>query len=334
MKKSLYIFQSGRLHRKDNTLIFENEKGKKYIPVEDTNEIFIFGEVDVTKKFLEFASQKEICVHYYNHYGYYSGTFYPREHMNAGHVILKQAEHYMDTRKRIILANTFIAGSIDQMMRVLKYYRSRVMAGREDVEATIESLSRSKEALSGCDRVEESMAVEGHAREQYYAMFDYILNHKDFVFEKRSRRPPLNRLNALISFGNAICYTMVLSEIYKTYLDPRIGFLHATNFRRFSLNLDVAEIFKPIVVDRLIFSMINKKMLSKKDFDSHSEGILLSENGRKKFVAELDKRMKTTVNHRHLGKSVSYRRLIRLELYKLQKHLMGEREYTPYQSLW
>lgn len=126
-------------------------------------------------------------------------------------------------------------------------------------------------------------------------------------------------------------YTMCLSEIYKTYLDPRIGYLHSTNFRRFSLNLDIAEIFKPIIVDRLIFSLVNKKMLTKKHFEKLTDGILLSEEGRKVFISELDKKMQTTVQHRHLGKSVSYRRLIRLEL---QKHLLGEKPYESYTAKW
>src|SRR5690606_24598952 len=98
---------------------------------------------------------------------------------------------------------------------------------------------------------------------------------------------------------NSVCYTIVLSEIYKTYLDPRIGYLHATNFRRFTLNLDIAEIFKPILVDRLIFTLINKNMITKKDFDKHTNGIILSESGRQVFIRELDSRLKTTVNHRH-----------------------------------
>ncbi|KYC61679.1 MAG: type I-B CRISPR-associated endonuclease Cas1b [Heyndrickxia faecalis] len=334
MKKTLYIFKSGELRRKDNSLYFESEEGKKYIPVEDTNDIYLFGEVDVTKKFLEFASQKEIAIHYFNHYGYYVGTFYPREHQNAGHIILKQAEHYLDNGKRLLLAKTFISGSIAQMGQVLKYYRTRVAKGKEEIENLLEQFNGNIKELEKGNTVEELMAVEGHSREEYYKMFDFITSNPDFVFEKRSRRPPLNRLNALISFGNSICYTTVLSEIYKTYLDPRIGYLHTTNFRRFSLNLDVAEIFKPIMVDRLIFTMINKKMLTKKDFDKHTEGITLSEAGRRKFVAELDKRMKTTVNHRHLGRTVSYRRLIRLELYKIQKHVMEEGNYVPYHSLW
>lgn len=334
MKKTLYIFTSGELKRKDNSLYFESEAGRKYIPVEDTNDIYIFGEVDVTKRFLEFAAAKEICIHYFNHYGYYTGTFYPREHYNAGHVILKQAEHYIDKEKRLELARIFIAGSIAQMRQVLKYYQTRAKNGKEEITALIEKFKERTSELSEGHTVEELMAVEGHAREDYYKMFDYIINDPDFRLEKRSKRPPLNRLNAMISFGNSLCYTMVLSEIYKTYLDPRIGYLHATNFRRFSLNLDVAEIFKPIMVDRLIFMLINKKMIGKKDFDQQMNGILLTESGRKKFVAELDKRMQTTVNHRHLGKSVSYRRLIRLELYKIQKHILGEKTYEPYRSMW
>jgi CRISPR-associated protein Cas1 len=220
------------------------------------------------------------------------------------------------------------------MSQVLKYYRSRISQGSEVLAGILENFKQAEKSLGEVETIEELMAVEGHARERYYSAFDIILDNPDFPFEKRSKRPPLNRLNALISFGNSICYVTVLSEIYKTYLDPRIGYLHATNFRSFSLNLDIAEIFKPIMVDRLIFTLINKKMLTKKDFDKHTDGILLSESGRRTFITELDNRMKTTVNHRHLGKSVSYRRLIRLELYKLQKHILGEKEYTPYQSLW
>jgi CRISP-associated protein Cas1 len=333
VKKTLYIFQNGELRRKDNSLYFETEGRRKYIPVENTNDIYIFGEVDVTKRFLEFASQKELIIHYFNHYGYYIGSFYPREHLNAGHVILKQAEHYIDYEKRLILARTFIEGSLQQMYRVLKYYQSRVANG-ELLKDVIDSIQFERKRLQDAHSVEELMASEGHMREKYYSTFDVILNNRDFIFEKRTKRPPHNRLNALISFGNSIVYTMVLSEIYKTYLDPRIGYLHATNFRRFSLNLDIAEIFKPIIVDRLIFTLINKKILSKKHFEKMTDGILLSEEGRKLFISELEKKMQTTIQHRHLGKSVSYRRLIRLELYKLQKHILGEASYQPYSAKW
>lgn len=127
---------------------------------------------------------------------------------------------------------------------------------------------------------------------------------------------------------------MILSEIYKTHLDPRIGYLHATNFRRFTLNLDIAEIFKPIIVDRLIFTLVGKKMLTKRDFEKDMGGISLKEKGRKLFVQEFDKRLKSTIAHRGLGRNVSYQRLIRLEAYKLQKHFMQEEKYEPFISRW
>ena len=169
---------------------------------------------------------------------------------------------------------------------------------------------------------------------RYYHAFDYILDDQDFVFEKRTEWPPQNPINALISFGNSMCYTIVLSEIYKTYLDPRIAYLHSSDFNQFTLNLDVAQIFMPILVDRLIFKLVNRKMITIKDFTSFKDGIALSKDGKRKLIQELDNYLKTTVKHRQLDRSVSYRRLIRLELYKIQKHILEEREYEPYRSFW
>lgn len=178
------------------------------------------------------------------------------------------------------------------------------------------------------------MAIEGNIREYYYRAFDIILDNPDFVFEQRTKRPPKNYLNTLISFGNSMMYTAVLSEIYKTHLDPRIGYLHATNFRRYTLNLDIAELFKPIVVDRIIFTVVRKSMITKEDFEKSAQGILLTDRARMVFIQQFEDKLKTTIKYKELGRNVSYRRLIRLELYKLEKHLIGESEYRPYIASW
>lgn len=178
------------------------------------------------------------------------------------------------------------------------------------------------------------MAIEGNIREVYYNSFDRIVNDENFSMDERSKRPPKNRMNALISFGNSLLYTTVLSEIYKTHLDPRIGYLHSTNFRRFTLNLDVAEVFKPIIVDRVIFYLLNKQMIKPSDFDQRLGGLYLKEGGRKTFIEKFEERLNTTIKHRKIGKEVSYRRLIKLELYKLEKHLINEEEYEPFISEW
>jgi len=330
LKKTIYIFSDGDLQRKDNTICFSTPEGRRFLPVEDINEIFLFGEVNLNKRFLEFVSQKEILIHYFNYYGYYMGTFYPREHYNSGYMILRQAEHYLDNNKRMVIANQFVAGAVANIKKVLRYYKNR----GKNLQDYLEAIENLEQSLAHCQSIPELMALEGNVRNHYYKVFDNILENPDFIFGERSRRPPKNHLNCLISFGNSILYTYILSEIYRTHLDPRIGFLHATNFRRFSLNLDVAEIFKPIIVDRLIFTLVGKRMITKADFEKGMEGVVIKEKGRRKFVDELDKRLKATIKHRNTGREASYRRLLRLELYKIEKHLMGEDVYEPFIAQW
>lgn len=330
MKKSLYVLSEGVLSCKQNTLCFQTEEGKRYLPVENVKEIFVFSEVDFNRRFLELLSKNEILLHYFNYYGYYMGSFYPREHLNSGYVILKQANWYQDDKKRLDLARRIVSGAIENMLKVLKYYQSRGKITADSIKVMIDWQS----VLYDQRTIPELMAVEGRIREAYYKAFDTILENPDFLFERRSRQPPKNALNSLISFGNSVLYTICLSEIYKTHLDPRIGFLHTTNFRRFSLNLDVAEIFKPIIIDRIIFSFIGRKQIQADDFEPESGGLMMSEKARKAYLEAIDKRMQTTIHHRSIGKQVSYRRLIRLELYKIEKHIMEEKVYEPFIARW
>lgn len=331
MEKTLYLFASGRLRRKENTLCVEGEEQTRYFPVENVRDIFVFAEVDLNKKLLEFLHQNEILLHFFDFNGNYVGSFYPREHYNSGYMILKQAEHYLDPARRLFLARQFVSGGLANILQVLRYYVNR---GKE-VDGQISSIEQlASGPLSACRTVEELMAIEGNARNYYYESFNAILGGTAFAIETRSRRPPADPLNALISFGNSLVYVKVLTEIYKTHLDPRIGFLHTTNFRRFTLNLDVAEIFKPILADRVLFSLVGKKMIGPKDFERHGGAVLLKESGRRAYVQELEDKLQTTFYHRRLKRNVSYQTLIRMELYKLEKHLIGEKEYEPFVSLW
>ena len=170
-------------------------------------------------------------------------------------------------------------------------------------------------------------------RAAYYGAWDEIID-ADFKFEQRTRRPPQNAVNALISFGNSMMYTTVLGEIYHTQLHPAISFLHEPGARRFSLSLDLAEVFKPFIVDRLIFKLLNQGRIKKKHFDEKLNFCYLTESGRKIFVQAYDERMKTTIKHRSLGRNVSYRRSIRLEAYKLVKHVTGIKPYKAFRMWW
>ncbi len=330
MERMVHVFSNGAFRRKGNTILFETEKGNRYLPVESIREIIVHGEVDFNKRFLEFLSEKEITLHYFNHYGYYMGTFYPREHYNSGFMILKQSEFYLAPQKRIALAKAFVWGAAQNIMRVLRYYANR----GKDVNASVEQIEQLSNLIESTREVADLMALEGNMREQYYRSFDVILAGSGFKFQKRSRRPPANQLNALISFGNSLMYSIVLSEIYKTHVDPRIGYLHTTNDRRFSLHLDIAEIFKPIIVDRLIFTLISKKMITLKDFGRLEGGIVMSEKARKTFVEGFDERLRQVIRQRKIRRMVSYRRLVRMEVYKLEKHFLGDEPYEPFLAQW
>ncbi|MDR0765048.1 MAG: type I-B CRISPR-associated endonuclease Cas1b [Synergistaceae bacterium] len=334
MGRTLYLMNSGELKRKGDTLCIVRESEKpKFLPVESTDEIMIFGEVDFNKSLLEFLTQKQVILHIFNYYGYYTGTYYPREHMNAGAVILAQARHCMDLPKRMEIASTFVTGAIENMKKVIEYYKRR----RADLQVSdiLEDLDGFAESAPKSDNVAALMGVEGNARNRYYQFFDRLSTNPAFQMDSRTRRPPTNRMNALISFLNSMCYLLALSQIYRTYLDPRIGFLHETNFRSFSLNLDIAEIFKPILVDRLIFSLINKQMIQEKHFEKQSGGgIYLNEKGREIVLRAWEERVKETIEHPRLKRKVSYRGLVRMEIHKVQKHILEDKKYIPYASRW
>ena len=129
-------------------------------------------------------------------------------------------------------------------------------------------------------------------------------------------------------------YTKVLSEIYKTQLNPTISYLHEPVVRRFSLSLDIAEIFKPLIGDRLIFSLLNKKQITEKSFTKELNFLHLTKEASQVISRALDERLSTTIKHKDLGKNVSYQYLMRLECYKLIKHIIGEKNYEGFKIWW
>lgn len=324
MPKPVYIFSSGRLSRLANTILLETEERKRHLPVEQVSELYLFGEVDLNKRFLEFMAQKGVLLHFFNRFGYYVGSFYPREHLLSGYLTLRQAEHYLDSRRRLVLAQKFVIGGLENIRRLLLKEAAKGRGVEEVLNLLEELLLRVEEAQS----TSELMALEGRAREAYYGAWTALLG-EEWALE-RSRRPPRDPINSLLSFANSLLYTSILAQIYQTHLDPRIGFLHETNYRRHTLNLDVAEVFKPPLVDRLIFRLIRLGQIKAGHFLREGQGVFLSERGRRLVTEEWEKLMQTTYRHPALRRSVSYRTTLRLELYKLEKHLIGEQPYTPY----
>ena len=190
-----------------------------------------------------------------------------------------------------------------------------------------------KNSIDSVSEVNELMGIEGNIRKQYYKSWNKIVD-QEINFEKRVKRPPDNMINSLISFVNSLMYTTVLSQIYETQLNPTISYLHEPSTRRFSLCLDIAEVFKPLICDRLIFSLLNKNQITENSFDKESNFVYLKDKYRQVILQEYDARLDQTINHKGLNRKVSYRHLIKLECYKLIKHLINEQEYEGFRMWW
>lgn len=320
--EEFYILTDGKLTRHENTIYFENEKGKTYIPIEKIYDIYAYGQVSVTSQVLNILSKYKVPIHFFDYYGHYNGTYQPKQKLLAGDIIIKQAEHYINNTKRKILATTFVNGASENMKQVLKYYK---------IDNNITELQKE---LKITKNITEIMNVEARIRIEYYNHFDEIVKDNDFKFEKRTKQPPKNRINALISFGNSLLYTTALNELYNTHLNPTISYLHEPSQRRYSLTLDLTEIFKPIIIDRLIFTVINKGIITKKHFDKNINSCILTETGKRKFLEQYDKKINSTIKHKELGRKVSYKRLIRLDAYKLEKHVLNIKPYEPFKIWW
>lgn len=302
---------------------------RRTIPVEDVDAVWAFSELDLNARVLIFLAQHKVPVHFFNYYGFYAGSFYPREYLHAGYLVVRQVRHYANRRLRLKIAREFIGAAMHNILRNLRYYGTRGVELQEQTESVQAEMLR----LEDVNMIDELMGCEGRARAAYYQGFAGILRN-DVEFTKRVRRPPDNIVNALISFTNGLVYSAALTQIYRTQLDPTISFLHEPGARRFSLALDLAEVFKPILADRLIFKLLNNRQLSDKDFAQDLNCCYLNERGRKTVLKEWDARLQTTIEHRRLRRKVSYERLMRLECYKLIKHLTNVEPYTGFRAWW
>jgi CRISPR-associated protein Cas1 len=334
--KSYYLFNAGRMSRKDNTLKFTpideagNEGQPKYLPIEDVENLYVFGNLEANSSLFNFLGKNNVSLHFFDYYEHYTGSFMPKEYLLSGKMHIAQTQNYLSNQKRIFIAQRIVEGAGHNMLKNLRYYTNRA----KDASEQIEKIEGYLETLSSStfSSVAEMMGLEGNIRQTYYEAFDIIIN--DFEMGNRTKQPPSNEINALISFGNMVCYTLCLDQIYHTQLNPTISFLHEPGERRYSLALDLAEIFKPILVDRLIFTLLNKKQIQAKDFDFRLNSCLLKESGKRTFMKAWDERLKETIKHRTLNKHVSYKYLVRLECYKLAKHLLKIDEYKPFKIWW
>jgi len=315
MSDIYYLLKSGTLSKSSGALVLKNEFESIEIPTENVDMICVFGNITFTTPAISLLSESKIPVVIFSERGWYISSIFPDNYLQSGYVLMKQAEHVIDNEKRLILAKSFVIGAAKNMKRVV----SRLGLG---------TLHFDQRTLESTNTIPELMGLEGNIHIDYLKKLDLKLP-TNFKIESRTRRPPANPINSMMSYLYSVMYATVTSEILRTHLSPSISYLHEPGERRSSLALDVNEIFRPIVCDRIILKLVNLKMMSDSDFVSEG-GVFLSSSGKKKVLEAFDEKMRETVYVKGLGRNVSFRRLVRLELYKIEKHVLGDTPYKPY----
>ena len=324
------ILSNGILRQKDYSLIFESDSRKINIPVESVDVINIYSDVVFDSGFLKKAFNSGIEINVFEKSGKLIGTFSPFTSLKSPKMTHEMLNAYYNEARRLEFAKQFVLGSIHNLRLNIRYYNKQNPSDffEKAVNKTYETAKEIKEA----DSYEKLLILEAKVRGVYYSCFDSFIENEDFCFEKRSRKPPRNEVNAMMSFGNTVLYNLIATEINKSSLDIRIGFLHAANNRKASLNLDVAELFKPLIVDRTVFTLVNRNLIKKCHFEHNENGaVMLSREGKQIFLKAFYEKLDTVITEK--DKKMNYRRIIKAEIFKISGCIRENKKYSSFRQV-
>ena len=325
--KEYHIVRDGILNKKDYSLLFENEDNKYHIPVGVTEQLNLYSDITVAAAARNELNANKIRLVFMNKFGMVTGFYVPASSGVYGVTTLKQCKLYLDEKARLEASKKLEIAGFYNMRSNLKYYKKH---GKE-LDDVIKEITKAIDEASHATSITFLMLLEARVRQYYYRSFSSILENPDFIFERRSKQPPKDAINALISFGNTLLYNFFLQVIGRIGLDPKIGVIHATTNRATSLNLDFADLFKPVVTDRVIFSVINRRQLNRSmDFEINpkNNGIYMNDKGKRTFIEAFEKKLLDRIQLD--GNSITYAQLMEREVRHFASFIRNDTKYTPY----
>lgn len=327
---NIEILSDGILRQKDYSLFFDTETVDSAIPIIGVDTINIHSDVIFDVGFLSLSMKNNVSVNVFDQRGELLGTFVPNAPLKAPRLTHEQLLSYYDPEHRMAIAKEIVLASIHNELLNIRYHNK--FYGDSKYVSAIRALTSLKTDIKNETEYEKLLLLEARARKTYYECYDSFIRRDTFEFNCRLKNPPLNMVNAMISFGNTVLYGLIATEIRKTMLDVRIGYLHATNTRMNSLNLDLAEIFKPLLVDRVILSLINKGEISPMHFETcENDAVYLTTEGKKIFLGAFYEKLDSVIT---VGdKKMSYDSVIKEEIRKLIRHFRDKDKYKGFRQV-
>lgn len=329
MKKRIYIYESGTLARQDNSLVFirEKDKYKFYLPIYQIELISIYGHCVFNKDLVQILFENNISILMFTFNGRYLGCFSPKRNC-LGDILIKQVTIVTDFERKNIYAKEIINSSICNMLSVLKYYNKK---GR-NLDEYINNIQLLQNKFIDQDLKNFSLIYEAKIKMIYYSSFNEIIKNNYFCFKRRTTNPPEDPINALMSYGYAVLYGILENDIHLSNLNISLPFIHGVTRNPGGLQYDIADIFKPVIIDRLIFRMINKRQIDSSYFIYNKDSILLSKQGTRLFLEEFENQLSTTISVNN--KKISYRSLLKKEVYKIELSIKNDKKYIGYKMKW
>jgi CRISPR-associated protein Cas1 len=323
---------------------------KKRIPLIKVHDVVVMGEVTMTASALHLLLEKNIEVHFLTHFGTFKGRLSPELSKNS---LLRMAQHrtHNDIARRCDLARRFVIGKLSNQRMLLQRSdrrRSEPLFQQEieqiaiiihqlaslSVEiddSLVQTLANGDHGIAGTP-LETILGLEGAGSAHYFHCFGKMLtDQQQWPFAGRIKRPPTDPVNALLSYGYALLTSQVAAAVQIVGFDQYIGYLHSSTYGRPALALDLMEEFRPLIVDSVVLTMLNNRMLSPHDFHCELGAYRLKNEPRKLFLTKFEERLNEEITHPVFGYKTKYRRCIELQARLIAKYLTGEiNEYPPY----
>ena len=318
------------------------------VPLIKIDEVVVLGEITLTASALHLLLEREIEITFLGRHGQFKGRLSPPFSKNA---VLRMAQYraHQDMAKRCELARRFVFGKLMNQRTILQRYQRR--QSDAEIKQVIEqmnvllhqlaalSLDRAhvlQRLASGDNRIagtplEAILGMEGAGSAAYFTCFGKLLSDsRQWPFPGRVKRPPTDPVNALLSLGYSLLTNKVASAVQLVGFDHFVGYLHSSFYGRPALALDLVEEFRPIIVDSVVLTMLNHRMLKRDNFVVELGAYRLKDESRKQFFTQFEERLNEEVQHPIFGYKVTYRRCLELQARLLAKVLTGEiDEYPP-----
>ena len=332
----LYVDEQGCAIKKtgERILVAKENEILRDIPLIHLGQVVISGNVNLTTPAMQTLLHEGIPVVFLSAYGRYHGALTPQVSRNS---LLRSAQHRVANNpgQCLSLSKAFVQGKLANMRTMLQRRKwqatDKTDAVLEPLLTNIKAMQAMEKRVSTATELPELLGIEGNASAAYFGSFGFMLKSElGFDFQRRSRRPPADATNALLSFAYSLLTADIISAIQTVGLDPYIGFFHQLKYGKPCLALDLMEEFRSIIADSVVITLINNRRIKPEDFTQSHGGWYLKAHRRKVFYAAYETRKNETITHPVFKYKLTFRRAMELQVRLLAKYLTGEIEqYTP-----